>query len=145
MAIPRRGVDVNAPYNIARYIFVTGAFNWLTMNLTLVAWSGTPVFVATDQDVVDITGRGTTTARGVSLPITQKMVAADGTVQTNQVVIPAVPIGPDITHFTLVDDQGAADTLLSYLDEATELPFVANGLDLIVQPDWLQARGWFRA
>ena len=30
------------------------------------------------------------------------------------------------------------------IDEAFELPFVPNGLDLVIQPDWLSARGWFR-
>jgi len=136
---------MNQPYDIARYKFVTGTFDWLTMNLVLVAWSGTPNFVATDQHINDITGRGVTTARGVSLPITQKNVAADGTTQTNQVVIPDVAIGQPITHFTLVDDQVGGDTLLYFIDEALDLPFDPNGLDMVIMPDWLSMRGWFRA
>jgi hypothetical protein len=136
---------MNQPYDIARYQFVTGAFNWTTMNLLLIAWAGPPTFVPTDQNTGDIATRGTTTARGTSQPITQKTVAANGTTQTNQVVIPAVPIGTPITHFTLVNDQGAIKTLLYYIDEAIDLPFDPNGLDMLIQPDWLTQRGWFRA
>jgi hypothetical protein len=136
---------MNQPYDQARYQFVTGGFNWLTMNLALVAWAGPPTFVPTDQKVADITARGTTTARGVSLPITSKSVGADGTVKTNQVVIPAVAIGPDITHFTLVDDGATVDTLLYYIDDALVLPVIADGNDILIQPDWLAARGWFKA
>jgi len=61
------------------------------------------------------------------------------------VVIPGVVIGQPVTHFTLVDDQGAEDVLLYYIDEAIDLPFDPNGLDMVIQPDWLSARGWFRA
>jgi len=135
----------NQPYNIARYKFVTATFDWIGMNLALVAWSGTPEFIATDTNVNEIVARGNAVARGVSLPITQKTVAADGTTQTNQVVIPNVAVGAPITHFTLVDDQVGGDTLLYYIDEALDLPFDPNGLDMVIQPDWLSMRGWFRA
>jgi len=135
----------NQPYDIARYKFVTATFDWIGMNLALVAWSGTPDFVPTDQHVDDIVARGNAVARGVSLPITQKTVAADGTTQTNQVVIPGVGVGAPITHFTLVDDQVGGDTLLYFVDTALDLPFDPNGLDMVIQPDWLSMRGWFRA
>ena len=79
--------------------------------------------------------------RGSSLPITSQTVAPDGTAQTNQVIIPGVPIGAPITFFTMSD----ADQLILFIDEAVELPFVPNGLDMVVQPDWLEQRGWWKA
>jgi hypothetical protein len=38
----------------------------------------------------------------------------------------------------------ASSQLLLYIDEAWDLPWTANGLDLPVQPDWLAMEGWFR-
>lgn len=133
----------NLPYDSARYRMVTGAFNWLTANLVLDVWSGTPDFVPGDRSTSDIAARGAV-LRGSSQPVTQKTVAPDGTVQTNQVVVPAVAVGAAITFFTLRDG-AAAGSLVLFVDEAIELPFTPNGLDMVVQPDWLSTRGWFRA
>ena len=126
-------------YDVARYRLMTGAFDWLTANLVLTAWSGTPVFSATDEVITDVAAHGPV-ARGSSLPITSKTVTTDGTGQTNQVVIPAVAIGDPITFFTMSD--GTA--LILFIDDAIELPFIPNGLDMLVQPDWLEQRGWWR-
>lgn len=100
------------------------------------------MFVPTDTSIYDITARGDTVLVKTSLPITVKTVSADGTAQTNGVVVPEVPIGPNITHFTLHEAFG---NLILFIDEALNLPFTPNGLDLVVQPDWLEQRGWFRA
>lgn len=132
----------NQPYDIARYRMVTGAFNWLTANLNLTAWSGTPTFVATDQSNADLTARGSV-GRGTSLTVTAKSVATNGTVQTNQVVIPSVAVGAPVTFFTMSDGTGVGSLLL-YIDDAIDLPFTPNGLDMVIQPDWLTQRGWFR-
>lgn len=132
---------MNQPYDIARYRFVTADFNWLTTDLRLTAWGGVPQFVATDTMVSDLTVRGTPLL-GTSQPITLKSVTSDGTVQTNQVLIPNVPIGPDVTHFTMSDTSGR---LILFVDQALDLPFTPTGLDMVVQPDWLEQRGWFRA
>jgi len=132
---------MNQPYDLTRRRFVTAALNWPSLDLRLTALGGIPQFVAADTQISDITSRGTAVL-GASLPIITKTVTADGTVQTDAVVIPEVPIGPDVTHFVLIEASG---TLILYIDEAYVLPFVPNGLDIVVQPDWIEQRGWFRA
>jgi len=129
---------MNQPYDIARYRFVTAAFNWLTMDLRLSAFGGAPMFVAANQLLSQITAP----LLGTSQPITVKTVTSDGTAQTNQVLIPNVPVGPDVTHFIMHE---AAGQLLLFIDQALDLPFTPNGLDMVISPDWLEQRGWFRA
>lgn len=133
---------MNQPYNIARRRFVTAGFDWLNMDLRLTVWGGAPYFVPTDELVAAVVARGGTSLLGTSQPITVKTVTSDGTAQTNGVVVPNVPIGPNVTHFTLNESNG---NLILFIDEAIELPFTPNGLDMVVQPDWLEQRGWFRA
>jgi hypothetical protein len=137
----------NTIYDAARYKLMNGLFNWPLTNLVLTCWSGTPTFVPGDTTIQDILNHGLTD-RGSSLPITSKTVAPDGTAQTNQVVIPAVPIGAPLTFFTM-SERNVANYLFSdlilFIDEALDLPFDPNGLDIIVQPDWLQRRGWWKA
>jgi len=131
---------MNTIYNSARYQLMTAQLNWLTVDLTLTAWSGAAVFDPLDETISDVGAHGPVN-RGSSLPITSQTVAPDGTAQTNQVVIPAVPIGDPVTFFTM--SNGAQ--LILFIDEAEGLPFVPNGLDMVVQPDWLQNRGWWKA
>lgn len=135
----------NNVYDRARYEFVTGAFNWPTMELVLAAMAGTPDFVPTDMTIDQVLTRGTLNL-GYSLPVTSRTVAADGTTQTNQVLIPDVPVGQDITWFVLAERNATLplSQLILFIDEAKDLPFVPNGLDVVIQPDWLENRGWFR-
>jgi len=135
---------MNNIYDDARYKLLTAGLDWTAIPLRLAAWGGTPTFVPTDKILDHITFRNT--LLGYSQPITYQTVTPDGTAQTNPVLIPDVPIGPDVTWFTMVKHVGAQSSaeLLLYIDNAEELPFVPNGLDLVVQPDWLQSRGWFR-
>jgi hypothetical protein len=138
---------MNSIFNISRYNLLVGNFDWIGADIRLVAFSGTPVFIETDSTVSQFKARGAVES-GWSLAITSKTAAADGTAQTNQVVIPAVPVGPDITHFLMVKrDPAVQDNseLILFIDDAFELPFTPNGADLIAQPDWLAQRGWFRA
>ena len=136
----------NSIYNPARYKLMLGLFDWTATDLMLTCWSGTPTFVPTDTYIGDVVNHGLT-ERGSSLPITSKTVAPDGTAQTNQVVIEAVPIGAPITFFTMSErkPQHAFSELILFIDEALDLPFDPNGLDMVVQPDWLQRRGWWKA
>ena len=135
----------NNLYDDSRYKMMSASFNWGAIDLMLVAWSGTPSYIATEKTVQAIVNRGYT-VRSTSTTITSKTIAADGTGQTNQVVLPAVAIGPNITWFTMVKKLGTtnASELILFVDTAETFPFVANGLDLVVQPDWLTKRGWFK-
>lgn len=135
----------NNIYDIARYQLMTAALNWPTINLQLVAWSGTPTFIAGDKLLSDIKARGNIEL-GYSMVIAAGTVATDGTGQTDDILIPSVPIGPTVTWFTMgrVGAPHDAGQLILYIDDAVNLPFVPNGLDLLVTPDWLQNRGWFK-
>jgi hypothetical protein len=64
--------------------------------------------------------------------------------QTNHVVIPGVPVGPMVSHFTMCRRNATPNLseLLLYVDDAEGLPIAPNGLDLVVTPDWLLNRGW---
>jgi hypothetical protein len=137
---------VNSVYDSSRHRLMRGLQNWEALDLMLTVWSGTPTFVPTDMYVSDITARGLV-ERGSSQPITSKTVAPDGTAQTNQVVIPGVPIGAPLTFFTMSirKPTRSLSELILFIDDAKELPFDPNGLDLVVQPDWMQGRGWWKA
>jgi hypothetical protein len=143
MEVPE-GWLVNTIYNEARRRFATATLDWTGVELVLFAWRGPPNFVATDKSVADIVGRGVTFSAGMSNPITAKSVAADGTMQTNQVIIPAVAVGADITHFTMCQHISGLSNLILFIDDAEGLPFEPNGLDMAVSPDWLANRGWGR-
>lgn len=136
----------NSLYHAAAYAMATGAFDWTDIPLRLSAWTGTPTFDPTHVKIEDITDVGGVEL-AYSLPITAQSVAADGTMQTNHVVIPAIPVGPSVTWFTMSGAQPLHenDRLIMFIDEALDLPFVPNGLDLLVTPDWLSNRGWGRA
>ena len=137
---------MNALYDVAARTLMNGQFAWPDTEMLLVAWAGTPLFVPTHVTVADLRTATGGLELGYSLPITERTVAVDGTGQTNQVVIPGVPVGPDVTWLTLCKTKASIDLaeLILFVDEAFGLPFITNGLDLVVQPDWVQARGWFR-
>lgn len=138
---------MNVPYDQARYWLVRAELNWAFTDLVLVAWAGVPNFVKTDKTVANVVARGVNLLLGFSQVITQKSVATDGAAQTNDVIIPAVPIGPAVTHFTMCRRNVTPNLseLILFIDEAEGLPFAPNGLDIEVRPDWLQNRGWFYA
>ena len=135
----------NAIYDTARYRFAIANIDWRAADTLLVAWSGVPDFLPGDPTVAAIKARGNTEL-GRSLAITAKTVAAAGNLQTNNVVIPAIAAGPTITWFTMCLAQALADSAvpLLFIDDAENLPFACNGIDVTVQPDWAESRGWGR-
>jgi hypothetical protein len=132
-------------YDIARFKMMTAAFGWTAFDLMLVAFSGVAVFDASDDTLTDVLTHGALDA-GHSLTIVGKNVLTNGTGQTGPVVIPAVVAGPPITHFVMFDKQGvvANSVPLFFTSDAEQLPFTPNGLDIVVQPDWLLERGWLQ-
>jgi len=139
---------LNNIYNAARHRLPLALLNWTTIDLMLTAWSGDAktAFFPADLYIGTLVSHGLV-ERGSSLPITSKTVAADGTAQTNQVVIPKVAIGAPITFFTMSERKPTHSPceLILFIDQSMGLPFIANGLDLVVQPDWLSKRGWWKA
>jgi hypothetical protein len=136
---------VNSLYDRARVELLTARIDWNIIDLVVSAWSGTPNFVATDTSIHDLKLRGANEL-GYSLPINGTSVWPDGSAQTDTVLIPEVPIGPDITWFTMAKKLPTHDdsTMILFVDDAEGLPFVTNGLDVVINPDWLQQRGWFK-
>lgn len=135
----------NEIYDLARVQLLTAALDWTAIDLQLIAWSGTPDFKPTDTKLADIKARGGVEL-GTSMAIVWKGVSADGSAQTDDVVIPSVPIGPAVTWFTLGRSGSPHDNgqPILFIDDAVNLPFTPNGLDMVVTPDWLLSRGWFK-
>lgn len=137
---------MNKPYDAARVRMVTAALDWPATNIVLSLWSGTPTFDPKHTTVDSILSLGFKEL-GYSQVNANTTVAGDGTTQSDAMVIQNVPIGPDVTWMTMSESWSTHNSskLLLYIDEAMFLPFVTNGLDIIVTPDWLQQKGWFRA
>lgn len=132
---------MNTIYDIARNRFALAMINWSDAPLFLLAYSGEPEFVPDDETISEITARGNTLLLSTSQPITNRSVSLQGYLQTGNVVFEEVAIGFPITHF-LMTLSGV--TPLLYIDDAMNLPFEPNGLDVVVTPDWLERRGWGR-
>jgi hypothetical protein len=122
-----------------------GAFNWASLNVVLVAWSGDYVFDEAHLLAADVLAQGAV-AESVSLDATGVLARPGGYARTDPIVLPAVPI-IEITFLTLCERGLSTDQhkLLCYIDTGVGLPFIGNGLDQVAQPDWLQLRGWFQA
>lgn len=136
---------MNQIYNNARFRMLTSSLNWTTEPMILSAWAGTPDFVATDKAIGNVKTRGNVEIAW-SIPITAQSVANDGTAQTNDVLIPGIAVGQTVTWLTMSDQFGSHDLseLILFIDDAIELPFIGNGLDMLIRPDWLDNRGWFK-
>lgn len=137
----------NQLYNSARVLRMNGQLNWLSQEFRLFLYAGTPNFVAADATIQAIVTRAVTTKRAVSGAIGGKSVDTEGYVRSDSVVFPLLAPGAQITHMVLAkwDSGGENNSIpIYYIDDAWQLPFLANGLDLPVTPDWTQNRGWFR-
>jgi hypothetical protein len=138
---------MNTLYDSARYRLNTGAQDWRITDLVLSAWhGGLPPFHPTDVTINAIKLRGGVEVAS-SLPIAGHTVASDGTAQTYEVLIPTVPSGPDVTFLTMSKRNATIhdnSELIMFIDEGLGIPFTPNGLDVLITPDWLQNRGWFR-
>ena len=137
---------VNNIYDIGRFSLLTAGLDWRTVDLVVSAWrSPLPSFIATDLNLLAIKARGDIEA-AVSLPINGTAATTDGTARTDSIVLPAVPTGADVTYLTMAVKNAVHDQsqLILYIDDALGLPFTPNGLDVVITPDWLQNRGWFR-
>jgi len=137
---------MNNIYDLARRELLNAQMNWPTIELLLVAFGGTPDFDPLDISLGNIKARSHP-EMGSSLPINGTTVAINGTAQTDQVLIPGIPVGPPVTWFVMCRKHATvhdSSKPILFLDDVYQLPFVPNGLDLVIQPDWLQWRGWWR-
>lgn len=137
---------MNQLYDYARVKFLNALINWPTIDLVVSAWGGTAVFDATQTTIGDIVTAGYTEL-GTSLPIEGTSVGGTGTAQSDPVLIPDIAVGETITWFTLSEKKPthSLSQLILFIDTTVEeLPFEGTGLDVILQPDWLTFRSWFR-
>lgn len=137
---------MNSIYDVARQNFAKALLDWTSVPLALLAYSGGPEFHPEDRTVGEINAHGTTLFVKQSQDIITQTVDAQGYLQTDNVVFETVPVGPPITHFVMIS-QGtslASSLPILYIDEADEMPFAPNGLDVVVTPDWFANRGWGR-
>lgn len=135
----------NEVYDRIAKAMLGGQFDWTNTDMFLVAWTGPQNFVAADEKLSQITARGSVIL-GMSMPINSKAVTDTGMAQSDTIVIPNIPIGPPVTFFTMHEVYDVFDDSppVFYVDDSLDLPYLPNGLDMYVQPDWLRSRGWFR-
>lgn len=134
----------NGIYDKARLRLLSGLFNWQSMECVVTAWQGPLWFDPTDQTIAHLRMHGPIDI-GYSLPMLGMLATAKGHATSGPAVIPTPPVG-GISFLTLSEAQTPIEQseLILYIDTGFELPFFSNGLDVIVQPDWLAQRGWFR-
>lgn len=135
-----------AIYDNARVRLLRAELDWESIELVLIAWGGEPDFVPTDDAVGDIDARANAVRLAESLAVIEASVSPDGSAQTGAAVVPGVPIGMPVTWLTLCEKNASPSLhrpILS-IEDAIGLPMDPNGLDLVVQPDWLAMRGWFK-
>jgi hypothetical protein len=138
----------NGIYDFARYLLSTGNLDWRAADMVLTAWSGVPTFNPKHRIVGEIAAVvGAANKLGDSLPIVDSTVDAEGYNQTSNVVIQGVAVNKQVNFFTMSLRHPVPNEaeLLLFVDTADGLPFVSNNLDIVVIPDWAEARGWFRA
>jgi hypothetical protein len=111
-----------------------GLFNWPTVPAAVGAGRGPYVFDEAHASVTDIAAAGGTLV----------MFSFAVYVASNPALLPAIPVGAPVTFLILFDTTSGAQTPLAYMEDGIGLPFTPNGLDWLVQPDWLDMRGWFR-
>ena len=139
---------MNKPYDQLRYRMLTAGLDWPLINVTLSAWGGTPYYDPLQKTVNDIKlAPGDHFEIASSAPNLHSSVLLNGTAVTDHMLFTNVPIGSQITWFTLSEVFGATNDsakLLCFIDEGEFLPFLTNSLDIVVSPDWFFGRGWFR-
>ena len=138
---------MSAPYASIRERLLYRTFDWVTSDLELQAWSG-GVFNEAHIRVSDLAATGAHPgAKSVETPLA--FIRPGGYAASDSIKLPGgnFTVGELVTFLTLSDrsDGNAADPLLIlFLDDVEGMPFIANGLDYYVNPDWLFKRAWWR-
>lgn len=139
---------MSAPYAAIRERLLYQSFNWQGAVLELQAWS------AGNFDETHIRTSDLTTAGGVlqsrsGVNFAPPWIVPGGYAASDRMILPGnlFQVGQQISFLTLSDRAGGNDAdplLVLFIDDAEGLPFIANGIDYVVTPDWLQFRGWWR-
>jgi hypothetical protein len=134
------------PYDSAREKLLNGMLVWTACGLQLQAWTA-GTFDPAHKKVSDLVAAGGVSSSVSTQTVTQ-WVAPGGYAASQAIILPGTgfTVGEIVSFLTLNDTQGALldPELILFIDDAETLPFVANGLDLTVTPDWILKRGWWR-
>lgn len=136
---------MSALFNRFRERLLSADIAWTGAEIGCVAWTGKYYFDETDRFVQDIEA-----SNGAVVSVAETNVTAvagiGGYAITDPMLFRAVPIGAPVNFLTLTfpNLNVGLSELICYIDRGEGLPFTPNGLDWIVQPDWLSKRGWFR-
>jgi hypothetical protein len=138
---------MSAPYAGIRERLLYNTFSWLSADLELQAWSGGH-FNEQHVRVSDLIASGGV-PQSKSQEAASPFIRPGGYASSNALILPGTgfSVGASITFLTMNDraSGSAADPILVlFIDDADGLPFVANGLDYVVEPDWLFKRAWWR-
>jgi hypothetical protein len=131
---------MNQLYARVREQMAKAQFNWVGLVVHPFIWRGPYVFSEAHVSATDVASAGGAPVMA-GAQLTGMLVKPGGYCTSYPALLPAVAVGAPVTFMTLVD---GSQNLIAYIDEAVGLPFTPNGLDWLVQPDWLPRRGWFR-
>lgn len=137
---------MNSLYALPREQMIKATFDWEAMSLWLQAWRGPYGFDETDAVSGDILAGGAELVQ-TSQIATNVLARPGGYARTDPIVFPNMPASEEpVTFLTLSETSTDPGThrLILFINDAEGLPFTPNGQDQPVQPDWLNARGWFR-
>lgn len=134
---------INSLYNDARERMLSSQLNWATMPLVMLAYKLDPT---TSFDPTDLIQSDIGTPWAVSQSMLNPIVQSGGYAKSGGAEFLTIPIGT-VTFFVLAEDLPTPTPrrLLVYLSDANNLPFISNGGDYMIKPDWLFSQGWWRA
>jgi hypothetical protein len=139
---------MNRLYSRNRIKFLNTQFDWANRQMIMTCCRGPYTFDEEHITSDELVANGAELVAS-SLPMTGQTAMPGGYAMSDLIVVPAVPANTLPVTFLVLFDVTEAGTVgnvpLVYIDEAMGLPFVPNGLDQQIQPDWLNHRGWFRA
>jgi hypothetical protein len=135
---------INALYDNARERMLSAQLNWASLNLLMTAWGGDP---ETSFDPSHLTQTVLGTPLATSQPILTPDVRPGGYAQSSKALFPAIAMGTSVQFVVLCEANAtpANRRLIAYLSDVSGLPFIPNGGDYLLKPDWLFSQGWFRA
>jgi hypothetical protein len=134
---------LNILYDDARMRMLNGQLVWPSMSLLMLAYSGDPTISFNPAHLIQSdVGTPVAVSQGVLTP----SVAAGGYAKSGYAEFLSIPVG-NVTFFVMCEANAtpASRRLLVYLSDLNNLPFISNGGDYLVKPDWLFRQGWFRS
>lgn len=121
----------NRLYPLARQSFAEAQIDWTSNDIKIAALTAAYVYDATDQFVTDLGA----TIVGRSANLSGKTDVSG--ILKGDAALFALLTGSTVMYLVIFQDTGsdATSRLLYYIDTATNLPTIPNGIDVTVQAD----------